>query len=202
MSVWQYQQDEIDFIKKHYKGKSNEELTKMFNERFSDREYRNLYQIKNLKRKYNLNSGLTGRFEKGMVSHNKGKKISKEQYEKHLQHLKENPNYFKPNNSKPIGTEVVKKDNNTIYVKLANNDWKAKHILIYEQHYGKVPDGYIVIFLDQNKRNFDINNLYLISRAELMLLNSNSLLTDDAKLNQIGINIIKLHNKIKERSKQ
>ena len=46
-----------------------------------------------------------------------------------------------------------------------NENWTPKHRYIYMQHYGNIPDGHIVIFLDSNNRNFDIDNLYCISRS-------------------------------------
>lgn len=42
------------------------------------------------------------------------------------------------------------------------------HILVWEEHYGKVPDGYIVHHKDENKNNYLIENLELLSKAEHM----------------------------------
>lgn len=40
-----------------------------------------------------------------------------------------------------------------------HDNWKFKHVLIWEKHHGEVPKGHMVIFLDGNKENFSIENL-------------------------------------------
>jgi len=75
-----------------------------------------------------------------------------------------------------IGSERVTKEG---YVerKVADTghkktDWRLVHTLEWEQHHGTIPDGWIVVFRDKNKRNIHIENLELITRAENMLRNS------------------------------
>ena len=50
----------------------------------------------------------------------------------------------------------------------------AKHLhrLIYEEHYGKIPEGHIVHHKNHNKLDNDPNNLELMSRAEHTILHS------------------------------
>lgn len=43
--------------------------------------------------------------------------------------------------------------------KRTNVNWKAKHIIEWENHNKKLPKGFTVSFLDGDKTNFDINNL-------------------------------------------
>lgn len=52
-------------------------------------------------------------------------------------------------------------------------NWIQKQRYIYELHYGKIPKGYIVIFLDGNNRNFSPDNLYCISRKINIAMNQN-----------------------------
>ena len=68
--------------------------------------------------------------------------------------------------------------------------------MIYEKHHGKVPKGSAVIFLDGDKRNFDIDNLYLVTRSQLAMLNKNSLIQKDAELTKTAINVVDLMKKI------
>lgn len=76
----------------------------------------------------------------------------------------------------PIGTERVSKDG---YLERKVNDglplqkrWRAVHLLEWEAVNGPLPAGHAVAFRDGNKRNFDLANLELVSRAELMRRNS------------------------------
>lgn len=110
-------------------------------------------------------------FKKGHTSWNKGKKMSEETKEK----LR--PTMFQKGhknwNEVPIGTERETKDG-YIEIKVASVsnvsksvNWRPKHLWLYEQHHGvKVnTKTHCVVFLDQDKRNFNIDNLFLISRA-------------------------------------
>lgn len=76
----------------------------------------------------------------------------------------------------PIGTERVSKDG-TLYRKVTDTgvskkDWQSVHSVIYREHFGDIPEGHIVVFKDRNPRNFALDNLELISRAENMRRNT------------------------------
>jgi len=46
--------------------------------------------------------------------------------------------------------------------------WKPKHVIMYEKHHNiKIEDGEYVSFLDRNTKNFDIDNLVLLSQKGL-----------------------------------
>jgi hypothetical protein len=49
--------------------------------------------------------------------------------------------------------------------------YRHKHVWIWEQINGPVPEGHAVIFIDSNKLNCDINNLMLVTRSELLSMN-------------------------------
>ena len=57
-------------------------------------------------------------------------------------------------------------------------NWMPKQRYVYEQHHGKIPADYIVVFLDGNKNNFDIDNLYCMPRKINMIMNQNRWFTD------------------------
>ena len=59
-----------------------------------------------------------------------------------------------------------------------------------------------VIFLDKNKRNFDINNLALVSREELAIINKNNFIKENAALSRAGVNVAKVKNKINKLKKE
>lgn len=72
---------------------------------------------------------------------------------------------------------------------------------IYEQAYGKIPKGHKVIFADGDNRNFDLNNLVLVSNAEELIMNRNKLLKKDNELTKVGITIAKVLDKVNKRKK-
>lgn len=51
-------------------------------------------------------------------------------------------------------------------------DWRGVHILAWESAHGPVPAGHAVTFRDGNRMNFELANLELVSRRELMRRNS------------------------------
>lgn len=82
----------------------------------------------------------------------------------------------RPHTWNPIGHERVSKDG-YLQRKLTDTgvtrrDYVFVHRLIWRWHDKTVPAGHALIFKDGNKRNFDINNLEVIPRAELMRRNS------------------------------
>lgn len=186
------------FIKKNYKGIGNAELAEKLNKKFGTNF--TTEQIKRYKNNNHLDSGLTGRFEKGNVSHNKGKKMSAEQYEKCKATM------FKkghsPLNRKPVGSERIDKDGYTL-IKIAEpNKYVLKHRYIWEQANGPVPEGHLIIFLDGNKQNFDLSNLTCITLAENAVLNHLKLRSTDKDITQAAINVAKIKNKISKLQKK
>lgn len=107
----------------------------------------------------------------------------------------------KPHNWVPVGSERITPDG---YVQIKvqegkkQHNWKGKHILIWEAANGPVPKGHVIIFGDGNKRNFDLNNLLLVSRKQLVRLNQKNLIANDAELTKTGIIIADIYNKIGE----
>ena len=155
------------------------------------------HQIKGAITRNKLNTGRTGRFEKGRATWNKGTKGL----------TKANVTSFKKgqksHNYKPVGSERITKDGYCeIKVSDTGRRWRPKHVLIYEKHHGKVPKGSAVIFLDGDKRNFDIDNLYLVTRSQLAMLNKNSLIQKDAELTKTAINVVDLMKKISAMEKK
>ena len=109
-----------------------------------------------------------------------------------------------PQTTLQIGTERTDKDgfvrvkvNNDRGDKNKSNRWKLKHHVIYQQHHPDITIGKDdrIIFLDGNNRNFDINNLELISRREqLCLMHFPKLINADET--RVIIQILRLRNKL------
>lgn len=85
---------------------------------------------------------------------------------------------FKPGNKPhtwvPIDTEQIR--DGYLWRKVTDNggrhDWKQVHVLLWEQHHGPIPAGFILVFCDRNRTNIQIDNLELITRAENCRRNS------------------------------
>ena len=103
----------------------------------------------------------------------------------------------------PVGSERESKG--YIVVKVAEpNVWIEKHRYIYESMYGNIPTGHKVIFADRNKRNFNPDNLILVTDSEALIMNTNKLIYEDAELTKTGSLIAKVidrTNKIKKEHK-
>jgi len=113
----------------------------------------------------------------------------------------------------PIGTEraaFVTGNYKTVYVKVKLTEgrekttgysepyWKAKQKKTYEDHYGPVRKGKIVVFLDRNPENFDINNLYCVDRKILAIMNQNKWFTHDREHTLTAIKWCELFYALKE----
>ena len=181
--------EEKEYLASIVKGKTYKELLALMNEKF---EYEfSSQQIESALRRYNLKTGNTGQFKKYQEPWNKGLKG----------YIGANKTSFKkgtiPPNYKPVGTERFAKDG-YIEVKVKDpNVWELKHRYIYKKHHGEIPNGYNVIFADKNISNFDIDNLILVSKAEMLILNKNKLIFEDKDFTKVGVNIAKLINKTK-----
>lgn len=115
--------------------------------------------------------------KKGTIPANKGKKQVEFMSPEAIERTKKTR--FKKGqttwNVKRVGTERINTYGYT-EVKVAEPDkWKLKHRIVWEKHNGKIPKGYNIQFKDCNKQNFDIDNLYMISRAD-QIKNENSLI--------------------------
>jgi hypothetical protein len=51
-------------------------------------------------------------------------------------------------------------------------DWVGEHVLLWTAAHGAPPPGHAVIFRDGDKRHVSLENLELVSRADLMRRNS------------------------------
>lgn len=188
-----WSKEEKEYLKEITPGHHYAEIVELMNKKF-DREF-TVELVKNAISRYKLNTGFNGRFKKGIVPYNKGQKgVWNKGSEK---------SWFKkgkaPTNHRPVGSESVDTKDGYLSVKVAEpNKWELKHKVIWEKANGKMPEGYCVIFADQNKRNFNLDNLVLVSKAELLIMNKEKLIKKDANLTKVGVNIAKVKAKVNE----
>lgn len=192
--------EQIEFIRKIAKGKDTKTITESVNNKFGLNL--KISQIQSCKSNHDIKSGIDCRFKKGNIPANKGKKgsMSPEQYKKCQATMFKKGNI--PPNRREIGSERIDK-NGYVEIKIQdgnlNKNWIKKHRYIYEQANGKIPKGHKVIFADGNNRNFDINNLILVTNAEELIMNKRKLIGKDPDFTKTGAIIAKVLNKAKTR---
>lgn len=186
--------EQAEFLKTNVENLSNKELTNLINSKYS--LSLKSTQIKAYKQNHKIKSGLTGRFKKGNAPANKGRKYPE---------MPINSGMFskgnRPHNYLPVGTERVNGDG-YVDIKVSDpNKWVGKHILVWEKINGKKPKGFAILFADQNKRNFDLGNLVLVNRRELLIANKKALLTNNTELTKSGLILAKLYAKLSDRKR-
>lgn len=169
--------DQISWLKDAYRKMPQADLPAAFSAQFGVKKSER--QIRAFLKNYSIRSGRMGRFEPGTSPWNKG---MKGWCPDGCQATQFRPGNM-PANVRPMHAERVGK-NGYIEIKVPERNpytgaptrFRHKHVWLWEQAHGRrLPDGHVVIFLDGNNRNFDIENLRLISRAELLYLNRRGL---------------------------
>lgn len=188
-----YPQELHDFVREHTKGKTTAELTQMINEALGMNLTEN--QVAAFKKNHHYPSGLVTRFYKGQRSHNKGRKgewqpgCEKTWF----------PKGHRPSNYQEIGTYSHTSDG--YLIKKVSDEgrqrdrWKMVHRMVWEEHYGPIPKGMIVTFLDGNRDNCDISNLILLTQNENKYMNQKNLRSQNPDITKIGAMMAKLDAK-------
>lgn len=78
---------------------------------------------------------------------------------------------------RPVGFERTVKG--YLYVKVAEeatvpqskDNWRLKHVHVWELEHGPLPDGWVVMFADRDTRNFDPGNLVALPRKYIGRIN-------------------------------
>lgn len=79
-----------------------------------------------------------------------------------------------------------------------SSKWENYHKYLWEQAHGPVPEGYVVIFLDGNKQNFDLNNLMAIPGRYNTILNRNKLRSEDPRITETAVKWCELYSLVKD----
>ncbi len=196
----------LDYVKSIAQGRSSQEITDMVNAKYGKGTI-TVERMKSYKKNHNINTGLTGQFEKGHKPANKGKKMRPEVYAKCAQTMFKKGHV--PLNHMNVGEYTHTTDGYLIQKVQENGTqserFKFVHRAVWEEHNGPVPEGKMVSFLDGNKDNCDIDNLVLIDNEINLELNRKKLRQQEAELTRTGINTAKLSiaiRKAKQRRKK
>jgi len=169
--------EHVEYIRSIAEGRFLEEIHTMFNERFG--VDLTLNQVKHIKKSNRIVSHVHGsnseggRFAKGHTSSNR----------------------------KPIGTVSIRRHTGRgkayYWIKTGENQWEIMHKYLWEKENGKVPEDHVLYFVDGNTLHYDIDNLVLIHRSVLVILNHWKM-TKDADLNRCLIAEAELSQKLYE----
>ena len=185
--------EEKEYLKEVRKGKTYREITLEMSKKFNT-EYTET-QIAGAMKRYGYTSGVDNRFKKGGTAWNKGRKG----------YMGANKTSFKdgdiPYNWRPVGSERIKIDGYA-EVKTENGKWELKHRLKYKEYYGEIPNGYVVIFADGDKSNFNKENLIAVSRNKLRTINKYKLIKNDIDGTKTGLIIADVIIKTEELRKK
>jgi hypothetical protein len=175
-----YTDEHVEFIKKHYAGRTMKDVVPLFNKHFGLNKTEKALSCMLHKRGLNLGSK-QNTFKKGST----------------------------PKNSRPLYSEKTT-PHGVVSVKIPNNKpnakrktkWQHKQKFIWEKHNGPVPDGYFVTFRGPDTNNFEPENLMLVSRAELLQLNKNRYRKQPEELKPTVLALSKLQAGISAKRKE
>ena len=155
---------------------SRAELAERFNETFGTDRRKSC--ISNFCKRHGYLTGRCGKFKKGHKSWNKGRKGWQADGVEHSQFRAGN----RPQNAVPVGTRTKTsgrhnpdgsvKEAPMWRIKTAEpNTWEFEHRLNWMEVHGPIPAGMAVVFIDGDQDNTAVENLTLMSRGELAVLN-------------------------------
>lgn len=181
-----YTEEMHSFLKAFIPGHSRKEITEAFIKKFG--VSMTVHQLKYYCKTHKVFTGRTGRFEKGHRPTNAPPKGTCPEWIA--------PYKFKKGHNGQItckpGTERVTQGG-YIEVKVdAKSTWRMKHVLVWEEAHGKVPDGYMVIFKDNNRFNCSLNNLMIVSKSVNAVMNKNGFCNYSGELKETAVKIAEL----------
>ena len=178
--LYKWTETELEYLREIAEGKYISEIVELMSKKFNY-SFRKT-QIKSAMTKHKIKNGMKNKVPKGFEPWNKGLQIGNS----HIHNLKS------------IGDEYINSDG-FVMIKLDNPArWVHKHRYIYEQAHGEIGKNNVIIFLDGDKTNLSLDNLYCITRKQLMKMNQNNLFYSDPELTKTGIEIAKLMLKVNE----
>lgn len=195
-----YSQEEVLFLKTYIPSHTHRETVEEHNKRYPDNPM-TIRQSHSFVKNYKVKTNYNGRFVKGQTAPNKGKKwddfMSKEAQANSRKTTFQKGN--KPHNHKPVGSIRLTRDGYWEIKTAEPKTWTLMNRYVWEKHHGPVPADHAVIFLDGDTNNYDISNLALVSRQELIELTRQDMRTEYAQITESYLNVLRLMEKVNER---
>lgn len=120
-----------------------------------------------------------------------GIRMPKEDFKRHV-------NVFK--NKYHVGT-IKKKRGDSNYSIKAEDGWHELGRYVWEKHYGEIPKGYYVVFLNRDTSDARIENLALVPKGVVGAMNVNNMWHDDADLTKAHLMVLLLERALEGRLK-
>ena len=180
-----YTEAELEWVKTHIgECKNSLELTEKFNSVFEQK--RTLQAIKGMKnyRFPNHHYGHSGGKKKGKGFSVTARPVGSERVVGGYTYIK-------------IGNKPISKNFTTSDIR---ENWVQKQRYIYETQRGKIPPKHTVVFLDGNRENFDIENLYCVHRRIIVTMGRNGWWSDNPQITLTAIKWCELHFALKGES--
>lgn len=191
------------FIRENHVGIRPKEMAAVLNETFGSSYTKD--QLKSYYANHDLNSGLTGQFEKGHTPWTKGKKwdeyMSPEAQIRSLETTYKKGNI--PENQMPVGS-ISKTTDGYMIIKVSMEGsqwerWMLLHRYVWEKNNGPIPEGMMIGFKDGNTENCDIENLMLITMGENAQMNLRGMRFEDAEKTEAGLLVAKMYQAARKR---
>ena len=100
--------------------------------------------------------------------------------------------------AKKIGTESNKDAQGRIRVKVNKTKWVYKHRLILMQNNQEVKEDDFVVFLDNDKTNFNVDNLMVGNKKAILRITKELPLSNNKELNKLNILTSELDEKTRK----
>lgn len=189
-----------DFVRSIANGKTTKELTEAVNEKYGAGTI-TAKKMRAYKKNHNIVSGIDCKFQPGHIPANKGKPMSPEQYEKCKETM------FKKGQIPPNHINVGEYTHTTdgyLIRKIRETGTQRErfefvHRTVWKKHNGPIPDGKMVSFLDGNKDNCSIENLFLTDNATNLEMNRQKLRFKNPELTAVGEKVARLNIAIRNK---
>ena len=194
--------EEKEYLKELSDKCTTSETAKIMSDKFNYKFTRE--QIKATKYRLGMrsNSGIVVGI-KGRPPFNKGMKQSEFMNEYSIENSKKTR--FKKGHEgyggKKIGSEKKDKDGYTL-IKVDKRNWELKHRYMWKREYGEIPENSVITFADKNRSNVSLDNLLMITRSEMLVMNTKKLFFENKELTKTGVAMANLYLKMSECNKK
>lgn len=207
---WKYQKrypkGMYEFIRDNSWNVSSKEMAEMVKEKFGFSFTPS--GMKQFRQRHGIKSGVTGWYQKGRPPGTKGKTIEEICGYDPEKIAKAKATQFKkghsPANELPIGAIMENRYGYLLRKKAMEGTqwerWEFLHRAVWEEHNGPIPKGMSIIFKDGDRKNCDISNLMMVTKAENAALNPYR--TKYPEITETAVAMVKLKQAAAKKRKQ